>query len=165
MSTKAHRFKSIYEDSKDKIFRLCLAFSGNDMEADDLFQEVYIKVWTHLDSFKNESQINTWIYKTATNTALLSIKKRNRTNEHLQQWKHTHFDSEDPMDSYATMDHKMGLLFLAISRLKEDHRIIISLVLENHSYQEISEIVGIPVTHVGVKINRIKKELKKKLKG
>jgi len=71
MINKEQLFKQTYEQSKDKIYRLCLGFAGNNSDADDLFQEVFIKVWNNLETFRNESSINTWIYKIATNTALL----------------------------------------------------------------------------------------------
>jgi len=73
MRNKEKYFKQIHEQSKDKIYRLCLGFMGNSIDADDLFQEVLIKIWNNLETFRKESNINTWIYKITTNTALLTI--------------------------------------------------------------------------------------------
>ncbi|HED07458.1 MAG TPA: RNA polymerase sigma factor [Ignavibacteria bacterium] len=161
---KEQLFKQTYEQSKDKIYRLCLGFAGNNSDADDLFQEVFIKVWNNLETFRNESSINTWIYKIATNTALLYVSRKNKFNKRISYLKPEDLNLEikesDP--SYTELEFKK--LYQAISELKERDRIIISLLFENSSYSEISEIVGLSVSNVGVRINRIKKTLTKKLK-
>ncbi len=164
MINKEQLFKQTYEQSKDKIYRLCLGFAGNNSDADDLFQEVFIKVWNNLETFRNESSINTWIYKIATNTALLHVSRKNKFNKRISYLKPEDLNLEikesDP--SYTELEFKK--LYQAISELKERDRIIISLLFENSSYSEISEIVGLSVSNVGVRINRIKKTLTKKLK-
>jgi len=76
MKNKEQEFKQIYEQSKDKIYRLCLGFMGNKTDADDLFQEVLIKIWKNLKTFRNDSNINTWIYRITTNTALLTLNRK-----------------------------------------------------------------------------------------
>ncbi|MFD1552677.1 RNA polymerase subunit sigma-24 [Putridiphycobacter roseus] len=163
MHHKEVKFKEIYKQSKDKIYRLCLGFSGNKAEADDLFQEVYIKVWNNLSSFRKESNINTWIYRIATNTAILSANKSAKTRARMDQLKLENefltLDNSGP--DYA--EKEIMKLYKVIATLKEQDRIIISLFLEQHSYIEIAEIVGISVSNVGVKINRIKKSLTKKM--
>lgn len=161
--TKKDNFKHIYEQSKDKIYRLCLGFTGNTMDCDDLFQEVYIKVWNNLESFRNESNVNTWIYRIATNAAIAFVA--NRT-------KHTKRNSDlDPNTklSYPEKrfysDEKIAKLYQAISTLKEKDRLLIGLVLDENSYAEISKIMGFTISNVGVRINRIKKRLTKKMKS
>ncbi|MCI2230250.1 RNA polymerase sigma factor [Polaribacter sp. MSW13] len=162
MIDKKKIFKNIYKNSKDKVFRLCLGFTGNKMDADDLFQEIFIKVWNNLESFRKESSINTWIYRIASNTAIVFVSKRakllNKKNSlDLENIKLT--DENTPIYS----DKKMIQLYKAISTLKEKDRIIISLLLEKNTYAEIAEIIGIKISNVGVRINRIKKTLTKKM--
>lgn len=165
MNDQKRKFKEIYEQSKDKIYRLCLGFKGNESDADDLFQEVYIKVWNNLHSFRNESNINTWIYRIATNTAILSSNKTAKSKEQIRLFKleSEKLGVENNQPDYS--DKEITELQKAISSLKEKDRIIISLLLEQNSYTEIAEIVGISVSNVGVKINRIKKVLKEKMKS
>ena len=76
MTNKTDQFKSVYNQSKDKVYRLCLGFVGNSTDADDLFQEVFMKIWNNIEAFRGESHINTWGYKIASNTALLYVSKR-----------------------------------------------------------------------------------------
>lgn len=165
MNSKEQNFKLVYKQSKDKVYRLCLGFVGNHSEADDLFQEIYIKVWNNLDQFKKDSNINTWIYKIATNTALLQVKRKNKENKKYSKLKPENLKKEsEKNDSSLYSDEKINELYQAISSLKSPDKVIISLVLENESYKEIAEIMGMNLSNVGVKINRIKKILAKKMK-
>ncbi|MFK7808569.1 MAG: RNA polymerase sigma factor [Saprospiraceae bacterium] len=164
MNKKEQHFKQIYNQSKDKIYRLCLGFTGNPTDADDLFQEILIKVWNNLDSFRKESNINTWIYRIATNTALhfanrnTKSKKRIDSNLRIETLRNEALESK----SFYSQD-KVNKLYQAISTLKEIDKIIISLLLDNCSYLDIAEVTGISISNVGVRINRLKKILTKKL--
>jgi len=135
------------------------------MDADDLFQDISIKIWQNLDSFRQESSIDTWIYRVATNTALLYVRKKNKAHQKSSMM--TVETDLIELDSDATHDIEDDLIHLykSISSLKEMDRIVISLVLEGHSYLEISDITGISVSNVGVKISRIKKALAAKMRN
>lgn len=163
MKNKEQKFKQVYEKSKDKIHRLCLGFMGNKADADDLFQEVLIKVWNNLDTFRNESNINTWIYRITTNTALLTINRKTKLNKKEVGYLNLP-NYEQETSNPTAKEQEIKKLYKAISLLKEIDRIIIGLVLENCSYEEISNITGLKISNVGVRINRIKKSLIKKLK-
>ena len=164
MENKEQKFEQIYEQSKDKIYRLCLGFMGNKTDADDLFQEVLIKIWNNLDSFRNESNIDTWIYRITTNTALLTLKRKTKLNkkEIVYQPSISHFEMAN--SNSTEKEQEVKKLYKAISLLKEIDRIIIGLLLEDCSYDDISSITGLKISNVGVRINRIKKTLSKKLK-
>lgn len=155
-------FEEVYEVNKDKIYRLCLGFTGNPVDADDLFQETVIKIWHNLDGFRHQSQVSTWIYRVATNTALLYTHRKKRLDNKLTQITSKQSDIEaQEMD--LTNEQQINQLHQAIAKLKEIDRIIISLVLEGNSYQEIAEITGLKANNIGVKVNRIKKQLKRYL--
>jgi len=142
-----------------------MGYTGNRMDADDLFQDISIKIWQNLDSFRQESSIDTWIYRVATNTALLYVRKKNKAHQKSSMM--TVETDLIELDSDATHDIEDDLIHLykSISSLKEMDRIVISLVLEGHSYLEISDITGISVSNVGVKISRIKKALAAKMRN
>ncbi len=166
MEIKEKIFNQIYSSLKDKIYRLCLGFTGNHFDANDLFQEILILIWNNLQNFRNESSINTWVYKIATNRAILFINQKKRVDKlHLDVNLEAIKIKTTPVDS-EVQDHKeykIKQLYFLISTLKEMDKIIISLLLEGCSYNEISEITGLSLSHVGVKINRIKKLLNAKI--
>ena len=164
MSNKEQYFEKVYSESKDKIYRLCLGFMGNREDADDLYQEVLIKIWMHLGQFRNESSITTWLYRITTNTALLTLNRKNRHNLKRANYvpKTVHSDIEE--SEQREKETQVMRLYEAISTLKEIDRIIIGLLLETCKYEEIAKITGLNTSNVGVRINRIKKILNKKLK-
>jgi RNA polymerase sigma factor (sigma-70 family) len=75
---KRELFNQVYQDNKELIFRLCRGFLGPGPEAEDLFQEIFLKVWNNLESFRGQSKVSTWIYRIGTNTALLYRKRKAR---------------------------------------------------------------------------------------
>jgi RNA polymerase sigma-70 factor (ECF subfamily) len=163
MNNKEDFFEQTYNNLKDKIYRLCLGFMGNTSDADDLFQEVLIKIWNNLDNFREESSINTWVYRITTNTALMSINKINKSKNKHSNLFPDNLKNENNQVNESFKQDSINKLYQAISSLKEVDRIVISLLLEDNSYKEIAEITGISISNVGVKINRIKKILSKKI--
>lgn len=166
MENKEQVFDKIYRELKDKIFRLCLGFTGNEFEANDLFQEIMILIWNNLHKFRNESSISTWVYRIAANRALLYVNTKKRKDSLFQEIDKSNKELSqifEENDNQFYTDEKIKFLYKAISELNEFDRIIISLTLEGYSYAEISEVTGLNTSHVGVKINRIKKVLKTKL--
>ncbi len=159
MKNKEKYFDQIYVDLKDKIYRLCLGFMGNKTDADDLFQEVLIRIWKSLDNFRQESSINTWVYRITTNTALLSINKINKSKYRETNLLPNNLKIETTQVVESEKQDQIKKLYQAISTLKEIDRIIISLLLEDNTYKEIAEITGISISNVGARINRIKKKL------
>jgi RNA polymerase sigma-70 factor (ECF subfamily) len=159
-NSKKEWFKTLYKNHRDKIYRLCYGYLYDKGEIEDLFQQVLLNIWENLDSFRGEAQLSTWIYRVTVNTAITYSKKQQRLKNVLQ-----------PETDFAEIKHKnpeapvydplpeLRVLHECIQKLKKQDRIIISLYLEDLSYEEIAEVVGISVNYTGVKINRIKKKL------
>ena len=148
------QFKELYQKYGSKVQRLCLGYTGNQMEAEDLLQEVFVKVWQNLHKFRGESQVSTWIYRIAVNTCLYQIRARkNKKSVDLEK---------APVLLEAESDNKeqqVQILHKAISELKESDRLIITLLLEEVSYPEIAVITEISEVNLRVKIHRIKQQL------
>ncbi len=164
MDDKERYFKKVYNENKDKIYRLCLGFVGNKFDADDLLQEISIKIWDNLETFKGNSNISTWVYRIATNTAILFSKKRSKKYLNQTSLFPEEIQGEPAEPDIAEKEHQTIKLYETIATLKEMDRIIITLVLEGKSYKGIASITGLNLSNVGVRINRIKKSLTQKLK-
>ena len=157
-------FNSIYKDHKDKIYRICCFYFQDPEDRNDLFQEVLSNIWKGLDRFEGRSKMSTWIYRIAVNTSMAFFKqqfkevdKRNNYNKEI---------SNEKIDaSYEAEQNKIDELHLAISRLNKMEKAIVSLMLEEVSYKEIADIVGLSENNVRVKIHRIKIKLKSILKA
>lgn len=161
-SSKETQFEAIYRDHRDKVYRLCLGFVRDKDTADDLFQEILIKVWKHLDSFRQESDISTWIYRIAYNTALtFSAREKKLTGNQTELPEG--LDLREPEIGSDEQEALIQRLYYSISELPELDRVIATLLLENTPYKTIAEISGISENYVAVKVNRIKATLTQKL--
>ena len=153
-------FLDLFSENRSRIQRLCLAYLNSPSDIDDLFQEIMTNLWNALPSFRGDSHPNTWLYRIAVNTALL-YRRRQRPSAPLP-------DIEPPDLSPSTHQHledaeRLAALRRAIAQLPDQDRLIITLLLESLSYKEISEITGLTVNHVGVKISRIKHAIEQRM--
>ena len=155
MEEKDKLFKSIFDKNSKKIFHLCYGYTGDADVANDLLQETFLKVWQNLDKFRNKSLISTWIYRIAVNTCLtyLRTEKRQAKDELTDNIIESH--SEETSEK----NEQIALLYKSISKLDENDRLIITMVLDEVPYPEIAEISGISEGNLRVKIHRIKQKL------
>lgn len=152
-------FNEINTLHKDKIYRICKAYLYDKDQVNDLMQEVMINIWNGLDSFKGHSKITTWLYRVTLNTTITfnRIIKKNRL---IYNDEFPDIQLED-VEENENNNKQVNKLMICLQKLKKEERIIMSLVLEELSYQEIAEITGFKANNIGVKINRIKKRLLK----
>ncbi len=151
-------FEEIYTKYSPKIYRVCFGYLNDRERAKDLTQETFISVWRNLKSFRQESDIGTWIYRIATNKCLRQIETDKKV-----------FLTELPIEIKAvekdeSKETKHQLLQRFIGELNEVDRIIISLSLEDLPQEQIAEIVGLSHSNVRVRIHRTKEFLTKKFK-
>ena len=161
MKDKDSLFLQVLTDNKDRIFRICCAYVNDSDDRDDLFQEIIINIWKNLDKFEGRSLISTWIYRVAVNTALMHIKstgKRKKLHSDIDV-ETLNIPEDKGREEAVNTGSQVGLLYKSIAMLAELDRLIISMVLEDLPYKEISDVTGLTVNNVGVRINRIKKEL------
>jgi RNA polymerase sigma-70 factor (ECF subfamily) len=146
---------------KALFFKVIRAYAFTDMDRDDLFQEISMQAWNSIPSFKQESGVSTWLYRIALNTAIKWSKKERK---HRQPTETLESVGQVLRDTGVPMDERLVWLYEEISHLNEVDRSITLLLLEGLSYKEMSIILGITETYIGVKISRIKKHLATKSK-
>ncbi len=151
-------FRVIYNQYKYKIYRICLGYVNNPEVAKDLTQETFISIWQNLDSFRNDSDILTWMYRIATNKCLRSIEYEKRKNLIEKQLTDVDLSKDE------NYEHRRVLLRQCIAELPEVQRIIMTLYLEKIPQEKIAEITGLSHANVRVRIHRIKERLLKKIK-
>lgn len=142
------------------IHKVCRLFTANPDDHADLFQEITIKLWLGYQSYLGTSSFTTWMYRVALNTAI-SMKRKEKIFQNTQPLS-PHLDA--PEEDEPVTDYEINLLYQAIGQLDPIERAIILLYLEEKSYQEIGEIMGITKSHVGVKLVRTKKKLESLMK-
>ena len=156
-------FDKIVAKHKDKIFKTCLGFAYNEEDAKDLVQEVFINIWSGLSKFKREAKISTWIYRLTINTCLMHKRKKQIEFTALKEDVADYVQVVLPTNESVAKD--LLLLRKYLNELEEKDRVIMILYLENLQYDEIAEITGLTKNYIGVKISRIKNNLKLKFEN
>lgn len=154
MTETERDFSQIVKENKSTIYTVCYMFSNDEDEVNDLFQDTLVNLWKGYEGFRGESSVNTWIYRVAMNTCISADRKKKRRNEErltidINPYADTDEDSRQVQQLHALIG-KLGLV----------DRALVLLWLENMSYDEIGNILGISAKNVSVKLVRIKEKLK-----
>ncbi len=153
------RFRQWLSEHTGLLLKVVRSFAEGRADQDDLFQEILLQVWLSLPNFRDDSKPTTWLYRVALNTALAwkrSEKKRRGRQRSLPL--------VDPAAQTMSVDAQrngqvVDQLYSAIRALPPAKRALVVLYLDGFTYREISEVVGISESNVGVSLNRIKREL------
>lgn len=157
-SEKEEKFIQILDAYKKQIYRVCWGFTSDPHDVEDLFQETILNIWKGIDSFRADASHSTWIYRIAINTCILWQKKTKKQKDLKSTVTPQRIVENDAFQSEPSP--QILKLRVAIQGLKKLDRSLILLVLEGFSYKEIAEILGLTVTNVGARINRIKTKIK-----
>lgn len=152
--SKELQFNRILQEYKRLIYSVCFMFSKDREETKDMYQEVAINLWKGIDSFRNECNMKTWVYRISFNTCISFERKKKRA---------VFLPISTCMDVFEednTTGKQIELLYNRISRLAPFDRAIILLWLEAMPYQEIADIVGTTIKNVSVRLSRIRELLK-----
>ena len=144
------------------IIKICRAYTYSKEDFEDYYQEVCLQLWKSKDNFNEKSAWSTWVYRLTLNVCLTLQKKKKISAVPFIADKSNLSTYQDPITESSNAIDK---LYAAIKQLKAIDRAIILLYLEEKSYEEISVIMGTNTSNIGVRINRIKKRLKKLLNG
>ena len=152
-------FLHIIQKNQGIIHKVCNIYCDTEDDRSDLFQEIVVQLWKSYPNFRRESKVSTWMYRVALNTAITTFKKSKRRPDQ-SSLTYDNFQIED--EKYDTeTEENIKVLHKAIQQLTGIEKSIVLLYLENKKYEEIAEITGITQNYVRVKMNRIKKKLKK----
>lgn len=158
---KKDTFLELLEQNQDILHKICGIYGANEPDREDLSQEIVCQLWRSYPSFRGDAKFTTWMYRIALNTALLN-RRRHRSWDRVQSLE-THQEHVSDATGDSEKREKIGWLYAAIHQLRDFDRALILLHLEQLSYKEIAQIMGISETNVSVRLVRIKNELKTRL--
>ena len=153
-------FEQTIKENAGVLHKLCRVYTYNADEYEELFQEMLVQVWRSTENFRGEAKISTWIYQICINTALSFRSKLARSK--------TRFEPLDGkifvQPAFDTLkDEQLQRIYTAIRELKPIDRAVVSLYLDDKSYEETAQILGISKTNVATRLMRLKKLLTEKL--
>jgi len=133
-------FEEIYYATAPAVYRLCRRMSGNDREATELMQEVFVRAWERLITFRGRSSLATWLHRLTVNLVLEHLRAVRRDSARLLRGDDSSFGARwpEPMDVRLDLD-------AALASLSEGARAVFVLHLEGYSHEEIARMTGIAV--------------------
>jgi len=166
-------FESLVDKYKDRVFNIAFSFTSNFTESDDIAQNVFLKVYRNIGSFKEESAFSTWLYRIAVNECFNGIKSRTKNTISIETeiaggenvfLKDILQDTKTDIEEQAIAKEAQNTVRKALLKLPEKYRIILTLrEIENISYEEIAQIMKISDAKVKVWLFRGRNKLKKLL--
>jgi len=166
-------FSKLIQENQTKVYRIALSLVKNPTDAEDIAQEVFIRIYTSINSFKGNSSLSTWIYKITYNRALDFIKRNNKklkTTKTLDDPEDTEIlnlsgDRFIPEKEFEDKQLKLELE-KALTNLPEDQRLLIELKdVHGFSYEEIMQITGLKEGTMKSRLNRARALLRKMLQS
>lgn len=162
MKEKEQEFLKRIENHKGILYKVSKMYMDNTDDQQDLFQEIVCQLWKSYDSFRNESQFSTWMYRVAINTAIIFLKKEKRKVDKYEIASENIKDDEG--DSHIK-ENQLDHFYKAVQKLEKIDKAIIFYQLEGFSHKEIGENLGISEGNARVKLNRAKEKLKEIIKN
>jgi RNA polymerase sigma-70 factor (ECF subfamily) len=156
-----HKYLELVNENRNKILRVCRVYAWNAADQDDLYQEILSQIWRGLPGLKEKQFANTWLYRVVINTAISFLRKRASRSDRVVHFEHA--DLTRAIESRQTTEENTGdriaNLCTAIYKLDSLEKALVTLFLEDFSYEQIAEATGINANHVGVMLHRAKKKL------
>lgn len=153
-----HKFVQELELHQNIVHKVCRMYTDDPESHNDLFQEITIQLWKAYGKFRGDSKFSTWMYRVSINTAITLYRKSKRS---ISTTEYSNLNFKIKAEEYDdTEEQKLTLMYAAVKELNDIEKALVFLYLEDKTYQEISETMGISEVNARVKMNRIKTKLK-----
>jgi len=156
-------FVQLLNQHQALIHKVCNLYGHGHTDREDLFQEIVVQLWKAYPKFRGESKFSTWLYRIALNTAISGLRKR---KNHIASFEPENIPTDIQDEVYnAEKEVQLDQLYNAIRQLSEIEKALVMLYLEDKSYDEMEEILGINQNNLRVKMNRVKEKIRKLIKS
>jgi len=166
MPADEHKFLEMVNENRNRILRVCRVYSWNAADQDDLYQEILFQIWRGLPALKENQFANTWLYRVAINTAISFVRKRASGSDRVVHLEHADLTRaiESRQATEESTDDRIANLYTAIYKLDPLEKALVTLFLEDFTYEQIADATGISANNVGVMLHRAKKKLSSLMK-
>lgn len=154
-------YEVFYKRFSPKMYGVCMRFAKNQMEADDILQEGFIKVYLNLKSFRNEGSLEGWIRRTIVNTAINQYKKNTKyqNDTDIENANVVQYQYASAIDNISVEE-----LLAIVQELPVGYRMVFNLnVIEGYTHREIAELLGISENTSKSQLSRARQTLQRKL--
>ncbi len=155
-------FATIIDRYKDSVFSLAARMADSNEDAEEIVQDVFLKVYENLSSFQGQAKFSTWLYRIAYNTTISKLRSVKKFQNEMSVDEYSFSESLEVEQSLEYVSHKEQKYFIqkALEELKPEERAVVELFyLEELKVEEIVEITGESKSAIKVKLHRLRKKL------
>lgn len=156
------RFERLLQENQGIIFKVAHTYCSHVDDREDLFQEICWQLWRALPNYDPSRKFSTWMYRVALNVGISHLRQTVRRKQHDLS-----IDSDEMPElvapAPAETDERIALLNQIISQFEPLDRALLLLYLEEHSYRETAEVLGISESNVATKISRLKQRIRQQM--
>ena len=161
-------FGELYKEHVGRVHAICLRICADRARAEELTQDVFVRVWEKLWSFRGESRFSTWLYRLAVNVAIQSARTETKQRARFvtdQSAEELESSSRQPPRAELSLEVRIDLE-RAVSALPPGARTVLVLRdIEGYKYKEVAELTGLALGTVKAQIHRARRLLRERLGG
>ena len=157
------RFGELLEQHRRIVFKVANTYAFQADDRADLAQEIAAQLWRSFPGYDTDRPFSTWMYRIALNVAITHVRGAARRGKHSVPWDETLHDTADDNGVDHETDQQVRALHRFIAQLDKLNRALLLLYLEDQSYLQIAEILGISETNVATKLGRLKQRIRNEI--
>jgi RNA polymerase sigma-70 factor (ECF subfamily) len=168
LSGDVSAYASLVAKHKNLVFSIVLKIVNNREDAEEISQDVFLKAYQSLSTFERKSKFSTWLYRIAYNAAISKTRKKKVEMVAIEETVITNYSTDEVGRNMHELEENDRQLILenALQRLPEEDNLLITLFYKNeNSIEDISDITGLSVSNVKVRLHRIRKKLYEEMNG
>jgi RNA polymerase sigma factor (sigma-70 family) len=158
--TSRDRFQALLGEHEKIVFKVASMYCRNAEDQRDLAQEICVQAWRSFGSYDASRSFSTWMYRIALNVAISHARSAGQRDRHSVPLDEDVHDIADENAAPQETDERVRALRHFIDQLDSLNRALMLLYLEDRSYREIADVLGITETNVATKINRLKQRIR-----
>ncbi|MEO8033516.1 MAG: sigma-70 family RNA polymerase sigma factor [Acidobacteriota bacterium] len=162
---KQDEFARVLEEHRRIVFKVANTYCRELEDRADLAQEIAAQLWRAYPSYDHVRPFSTWMYRIALNVAISYVRTSSRRAVHTVPLDDQVQERLAGRDRSSEADERVRELYRIIDQLDTLNRALLLLYLDEHSYREIADILGISESNVATKISRLKQRLRDDMKG
>ena len=157
------RFADLLEANRRIIFKVANTYCRNPADREDLPQDIVTQLWRAFPRFDSGRKFSTWMYRIALNVAISFVRSSSFRGQHTVPLDEAPQNVSSPTSRLGESDEKIRRLYEFIDQLDELNRALALLYLDECSYRDIADVLGITETNVATKIGRLRQRLARDL--
>lgn len=160
MASARDRFQALLARHEKIVFKVAGMYCRNAEDRRDLAQEILVQAWRSFGGYDATRPFSTWMYRIALNVAISFARQAGHRARHVVSLDGDALEVGDDSAAMREPDERVRALYAFIHSLDALNRALMLLYLEDRSYREIAEVLGITETNVATKINRLKQRIR-----